>query len=298
MKAQATAPVEIANSTARTPPRQATPALACDAHMHILDARFAHQAPVPAGATVAHYRPLQALMGTTRTVVVQARPFGTDNRVVLDAIARLGQEHTRGVAVVQPEVSDAELQQLHEGGIRGIRFSLHTGTHAAVRLDMVEPLAQRVHAWGWHLQLHWTAEQIVQQQALLQRLPTPLVFDHLGRLPVQQGPAHPAFEVIGRLLDQRRAWVKLSGAYLNTLQGPENTEGDAYGDTLAVAQAWVRRAPDRLVWGSDWPHTTEVQHKPDAVQLLDLLARWAGDETTRQQVLVDNPAQLYGFAPR
>ncbi|MEG1769002.1 MAG: amidohydrolase family protein [Comamonas sp.] len=281
----------LPNTSAQARPATSAPAGACDAHMHILDPRFAPIAAVLPGATVAEYRQIQALNGTTRTVVVQPRPFGTDNRVTLDAIRELGIDRTRGVAVVNPDITDAELQALHAGGIRGIRFSLHTAVHAAVGFEMVEPLAQRVHAWGWHLQLHWSADQLLAHGSMLQRLPTPLVFDHLGRLPLPMGTAHPAFALIRGLLDQGRAWVKLSGAYLDTRQ----PHGQGYADTDAVARAWVRAAPERLVWGSDWPHTTETERKPDDAELFDLLARWSGDEKVRQRVLVDNPAALYGF---
>jgi D-galactarolactone isomerase len=281
----------VPNSAARARPATAAPANACDAHMHILDARFPHVAPVIEGATVDDYRLLQALTGTTRTVVVQPRPFGTDNAVTLDAIRRLGLDRTRGVAVVRPDITDAELQRLHDGGIRGIRFSLHTPVLAAVGFDMVELLARRVHAWGWHLQLHWSADQLVEHAALLRRLPTPLVFDHLARLPPADGTAHPAFDLARAFLDAGRAWVKLSGAYLDSRLPP----GQGHADMDAVARAWVRAAPERLVWGSDWPHTTETRHKPDDAALFDLLAHWTMDEHTRLRVLVDNPAELYGF---
>ncbi len=281
----------VPNSSARARPSTGAPFGACDAHMHVMDARFSHIAPVLDGGTVDDYRKLQELIGTTRTVVVQPRIFGTDNSVTLDAIQRLGADRTRGIAVVQPDISDAELERLHTGGIRGIRFSLHTATHAAVAFEMVEILAHRVKALGWHLQLHWTADQIVEHQCLIERLPTPVVIDHLGRLPLPEGVAHPAFSVVRSLLIQKRAWLKLSGAYLNSELKP----GQGYSDTLAVAQAWVQAAPDRLVWGSDWPHTTEPASKPDDSELFDLLTRWTSDEGVRQRVLVDNAIELYGF---
>jgi D-galactarolactone isomerase len=154
---------------------------------------------------------------------------------------------------------------------------------------MIEPLAKRVHGFGWHVQLHMLADQIAAHEALLRRLPTPIVIDHLGRLPQPAGIAHPAFAVIRRLLDQGRTWIKLTGAYLNTQVGPPG-----YADTLPIARAYVEAAPERMVWGSDWPHPTE-QHKPDDAALLDLLADWAPDESQRQRILVDNPARLYGF---
>jgi predicted TIM-barrel fold metal-dependent hydrolase len=268
------------------------PALACDAHMHIYDPAFLPQgAPaLPVVGTVDDYRRIQPVIGTRRTVVVTPRNFGTDNRVTLAAIQALGSDHTRGVAVVRNDVTDAQLQALHDGGIRGIRFTLYTPAHAVVGFDMVEPLSQRVHDLGWHVQLHWTAEQIVEHQALLRRLPSAIVFDHLGRLPVDDGVNHPAFGIIRRQLDSGKAWLKLSGPYLDSRVG----KAGGYDDTDAVARAWLDAAPDRLVWGSDWPHVTEPV-KPDDASLAALLARWVPDRAQRRRILIDNPAALYGF---
>jgi len=285
------------NSSGTRKPADSAPAGACDAHMHVYDRRFALHAPPDAmvdEATADDYRLLQRRIGTQRTVVVQPRVHGTDNRVTLAAIRALGAECTRGVAVVRPEVSEAELAQLHAGGIRGIRFTLYTPTHAATDFSMVEPLAHRVHALGWHLQLHWNADQIAEHATLLERLPCPIVLDHLARLPLPlpQAQAHPAFAVVCRLLDNGRTWIKLSGAYLDSKQGAEG----GYADTVGLAQAWVRHAPERLVWGSDWPHSTERDAKPDDARLFDLLGRWVPDAAVRTRVLVDNPARLYDFS--
>ncbi|MGE8319880.1 MAG: amidohydrolase family protein [Comamonas sp.] len=267
----------------------ALPAGACDAHLHVFDARFAAEAPhaMQAGATAADYLALRQRLGLQRAVIVQPRAHGTDNRVTLDAIRALGPQHTRGIAVLRPDVDDAQLRALHDGGIRGIRFSLYTDRDAMVSLDMLEPLARRVAALGWHVQLHWRADQIVAQRALLQRLPCAIVFDHMARVPAGEGTRHPAFGVVRSLLQQGRAWVKLSGPYLNG--------GTGHAEVDALAQAWVQEAPERLVWGSDWPHVTEKTHPPDTAQLLALLQRWVPDAATRQQVLVDNAARLYGF---
>lgn len=270
------------------------PALACDSHMHIYDARFVH-AGAPGRfvehATADDYRErFQARIGTRRTVVVTPRHYVVDNSVTLHAIAQLGREHTRGVAVLRPDVTDRELETLHEGGIRGIRFTLYTPEHAVVGFDMVEPLSRRIAEFGWHVQLHWTADQIVEHRALLERLRSRIVFDHLGRLPVGAGTAHPAFAVIDRLLDSGRAWLKLSGPYLDSLTG----DADRYSDVAPIAKAWVRSAPERLVWGSDWPHVTEDGRADDAL-LLDVLSDWTQDEALRNRILVDNPAKLYGF---
>jgi predicted TIM-barrel fold metal-dependent hydrolase len=264
--------------------------------MHIYDRRFAHSGPdelVEPHATVDDYRLVQARLGTRRTVVVTPRNYVTDNRITLEAIQRLGAAHTRGVAVVRPEVTDEELQALHDGGIRGIRFTLYHPAHAAVSFDMVETLAHRVHGFGWHVQLHWNAEQIVAHEALLSRLPGTMVFDHLGRLPLPAGTAHPAYPIMRRLVDAGRAWVKLSGPYLDSRLGAAH----GYSDLDEVPRAWVRAAPERLVWGSDWPHSSERLKavKPDDAQLFDLLARWADDRSIRERILTGNAAVLYGF---
>ncbi|WP_280191084.1 amidohydrolase family protein [Delftia sp. PS-11] len=271
----------------------AMPALACDAHLHAFDPRFAPEAPqaMRHGATAADYAALRKRLGLARAVIVQPRAHGTDNRATLQAISHLGAAHTRGIAVVRPDVSDSQLRALHEGGIRGIRFSLHSDRDAAVRLDMLEPLARRIAALGWHVQLHWLAGQIVEQQALLQRLPCTMVFDHMARLPVGVGSTHAAFGVVRDLVQQGRAWVKLSGPYLNSDVGLAG----GYADSDGLARAWVREAPQRLVWGSDWPHVTETAHPPDTALMLALLERWIPDAGQRARVLVENPIALYGF---
>jgi D-galactarolactone isomerase len=273
---QATVP----NSSGTAPPRLAAPPGACDAHIHVLDP----------GATIADYRLLQARIGTTRAIVVQPKVYGTDNACTLDAIARLGIASARGIAVVHPNVSDAELARLDAGGISGLRFSVWNPADTITSIAMIEPLSTRIAALGWHVQLHMSADQIVDNAALLDRIPAPIVFDHVGRLPPQTGIAHPAFAIIRRLLDSGRAWMKLSGAYLNTRSGPP-----AYADASAIARAFAQAAPQRMVWGSDWPHVTE-REKPDDAVLFDLLADWVPDAVDRRRVLVDNPATLYGFA--
>jgi D-galactarolactone isomerase len=159
-------------------------------------------------------------------------------------------------------------------------------------LDMIAPLSKRVNDLGWHVQIHMRGDQIVAAADLWPRLPSAIVFDHLGRLPHPAGIDHPAFAIIRGLIDKGRTWVKLSGAYLDTKVG-----APSYADATKVAQAFVNAAPERLVWGSDWPHPTEASaHKPNDAVLFDLLAEWVPDERTRHRILVDNPAALYGFA--
>ncbi|WP_198969974.1 amidohydrolase family protein [Xylophilus sp. ASV27] len=282
----------VPHSRGTAAPKLTMPANACDAHIHIHDRRFPSLGDPQralAQATAADYRRLQARLGTQRTVVVTPTVYGTDNRVTLDAIVQLGADRTRGIAVLHPDVDDATLQALDAAGVRGIRFTLFNPATAVTRFDMVEPLARRIAPLGWHVQLHWRGDQIVEHAALLQRLPCTTVLDHMARLPHPQGVAHPAFDVVARLLDSGRAWVKMSGPYLDAAPAGEADS------RAAVAAALLQRAPERLVWGSDWPHPTEQQHTPDDAALLDRWASWVPDAVARQRVLVDNPARLYGF---
>jgi len=284
-------PGSVPNSAGTGPPKLAAPAGACDCHMHIYDAvRFPPSRPgsrMQSDATVADYRRLQKRIGTQRTVVVQPAAYGVDNRVTLDAIAQLG--NARGVAVVFPDVSDAELKALHDGGVRGIRFTVFDPATAVTRIEMIEPLSVRVAAIGWHVQIHMRGDQIVANADLLRRLPSTMVIDHMGRVPFPEGTSHGAFRIVCELIDKGRTWVKLSGAYQDTKIGPPT-----YADATDLAQAYVAAAPERMVWGSDWPHPTE-KVKPDDALLFDLLSVWAPDAVTRRRILVDNPEALYGF---
>jgi D-galactarolactone isomerase len=284
--------LSVPNSAGHAPPRLAAPADACDCHIHIYDARFPPQRPasrMQRDAGVAEYRRLQRRTGTDRVVIVTPAVYATDNAVTLDAIAQLG-AGARGVAVVHPDVSDATLAALDRGGVCGIRFTQFDPATAVTTIDMIEPLARRVSDLGWHVQIHMRGDQIAAAVDLWSRLPSTIVFDHMGRLPQPAGIDHPAFAIIRRLIDQGRAWVKISGAYLDTKVGAPN-----YADATKVAQAFVKAAPERVVWGSDWPHPTETD-KPDDAVLFDLLADWAPDTAARRRILVTNPETLYGFA--
>jgi predicted TIM-barrel fold metal-dependent hydrolase len=270
-------------------PKLKAPAGATDCHMHIYDNRFpiAPTATLrPPDAHVDDYRLLQQRIGTERAVIVTPSTYGTDNRCTLDAMRTIGAS-ARGVAVVDTSVTDAALKEMASAGIRGIRFNLVQA--GATTIEMIEPLSKRAHELGWHIQIHMLGDKIVEIADVLQRLPSPVVFDHLGRIPQPQGVDHPAFRVVADLVDKGRAWVKLSGAYIDTKSGPP-----AYADTTKVAQAYAKLAPERLVWGSDWPHPTE-KTKPDDAVLFDLLAEWVPSEAARQRILRDNPATLYDF---
>ena len=268
-------------------PTTKAPPNATDCHHHIYSSRFAVDPKAvlrPGDASIEDYRQLQKRIGTTRHVVVQPSTYGLDNSGLIEVLQTFGPT-ARGVAVVNPDVSDEELGKLHAAGVRGIRFNI-LAPGGATSIDMVAPLARRIAPLGWHVDVFASPDLIVQSKALWSSLPCDVVFDHLGRVPAAD---HPAFAVLTELMQARKAWVKLSSPYMISTIGPPT-----YADRSVVAQAFVRAAPDRCVWGSDWPHPTE-KDKPDDALLFDLLANWAPATTTRNRILVDNPARLYGF---
>jgi len=273
-------------------PKTKVPPGAADCHHHIYDSRYPvdPQAVLrPPDATVADYRLLQKRIGTTRNVIVQPSTYGVDNRLLLEALGAFGLATTRGVAVVNTEVTDAELKHMHAAGVRGIRFNL--AQSGARVLDRVDPLSKRVASLGWHVQVNASADQIADAKALWNNLPCPIVYDHLGHVPEPLGISHPVFAVICELLHKDKAWLKLSGFYIDTKVG-----SPTYADSVAVAKAYVKEAPERLVWGSDWPHPTEkVNEKPDDAILIDLMGECVPDEATRNRIFVDNATKLYGF---
>lgn len=284
--------VQAPNSSGSGKPRIKIPDHACDSHLHIYDARFpvAPGARMVENATVDDYRLLQERIGTTRAVIVQPKAHGVDNSCTLDAVAGLGIANARGIGVVAVDVSAAELRRLDAGGIRGLRYSVWNTSDTVTTMDMIEPMASRVAELGWHLQLHMSGDQMAGQAQMLDRLPCPIVIDHMGRLPLAQGLRHPAVEIMKRLVDKGSTWIKVSGFYLNTEVG-----APTYSDAAAIATHLIDFAPERCVWGSDWPHFTEVHDKPDDALLIDLLGDAAPDEETLKAILVDNPGKLYGF---
>jgi predicted TIM-barrel fold metal-dependent hydrolase len=274
------------------PPKLKAPPNACDCHMHIYNSRFAAvlTAPHPVDARAEDYRLFQKRLGTTRNIIVTPSTYGTDNSCTLDALATLG-ANARAVAVVDINVTDAELKRLAGLGVRGMRFMLNPVSPTTV--PMLEPLSKRVADLGWHVQFNVDGSEIAERAELLRRLPSQLVFDHMGHPNLPAGVEHPSFAVLRGLIDRGRTWIKLSGAYFNSRVGAPD-----YPEAAIIAQAFVKAAPQRMVWGSDWPHPSEQAKSPlpNDAQLFDLLGVWAPDAAIRQRILVENPESLYGFA--
>ena len=236
------------------------PAHACNAHLHIIDPAYPNDGKAEAQiGTVSMYRQLAEELQLERAVFVQAKPFGTDNTCLTDAIACFGAENARGIAVVQPDVTDAELEALHAKGVRGLRYSVWNPSNAVVSIDGCPGMAERVKAFGWNIQIHSSALQIAAWRDMIASLPTKVVIDHMGRMDPHKGRDDPAFRVVCELIDRGNTWVKLSGPYLNTAGGAP------WDDATALARAFAEYAPERVVWGSDYPHVTEKVKPSEAI---------------------------------
>lgn len=260
----------------------------CDTHMHFYDSRYrvAEGAVLrPPDATVCDYRELQATLGLERVVVVQPTTYGLDNSCQLDAVAELG-DAARAVVVIDPTVTDERLAELTRLGARGARFHMLAG--GALSWDALEPVAAKIAPFGWHVQLQMNGRDLADYRDRLAGLACGLVIDHVARFmpPVQVGSAE--FAVLTDLVDAG-AFVKLSAPYESAPDGDHRYEA-----VSALAAALVARAPDRMLWATNWPHPGQAD-PPTAAQLVRLREEWLGSEPVRRQVLVTNPARLYDF---
>lgn len=272
-------------------PRLTAPPGACDTHMHVYDDRF-ELAPTatfrPPHAPTADYLAMRERIGISRTVVVQPTGYGYDNACTLEAMAAMGGS-ARGIAVVPQDVKEAELERLTKAGMRGIRYFMLPG--GVLPWESLDAMAAKVGAFGWHVQLQLDGRQLPERETALKRLGGTLVIDHNGKFLEPVTVDDPAFQCLLRLLENGRTWVKLSAPYETSKKGPP-----LYPDVGALAKALVKAAPERCVWASNWPHPSVPRAQcPDDADLLDLLLDWAPDETTRNRILADNPARLYGF---
>ncbi|CAG9232850.1 Amidohydrolase 2 [Burkholderia gladioli] len=272
------------------PPAFMLPAGAIDCHMHIYDDRFPAAPGTtlrPPNASIEQYRHVQKRLGVQRNVVVTPSTYGTDNRVTLDAIAQFG-KNARGVAVIDTSITDDALRTLDAGGIRAIRFNL--SYPGATTLDMLAPLAKRITPLGWHIELVIQGKRLPEIESHLTALPCPLVLDHIAHVPQPDGMASEGFRVARRLVDKGNTWITLSGPYVDTKSG-----APLFGDVAAVAKAFIDMAPERMLWGTDWPHPTEKGTKPDDANLVDVIAGWLGRADRQEMAFVTNPEKLYRF---
>ena len=268
------------------------PALACDAHCHVFgpaakfpyDPKAAYQ---PEDAPLEQLHLLHQKLGLQRAVIVHASCHGADMRATLDAIARSGGRY-RGTAIIDESYTDKDFARMHEGGIRGVRFNFVR--HLGGRPDMgfFRKTVDRLAAMDWHLILHLDAQDLPELESVFKTLPVPFVIDHMGRVKAGDGLEQQPFRVLLNTLGNEKAWVKICGAERVSSKGPPFTDAVPFGRAL------VEAAPDRVLWGTDWPHPN-VKWMPDDAGLLELFPQMVPDAALQKRILVDNPARLYGF---
>ena len=285
-------PPDIAGPVRETrKPKLALPAGSCDCHCHICGPQSRYRyAPgrryTPPDALLSDYISTLRTLGVDRGVLVQPSIYMTDNSVILDALAE-NRFPLRAVAVVDSGVSDAELERMHKLGVCGLRLNLRNSNGATP--DMAPELASRIKDLGWHLQFRINAEDFPSVEPMISRLPVPVVIDHMGQAPLSEGVNGASFQTILRLAREGKAYVKISAPMrMSAGEYP-------YADVIPFVHALVEASADRMLWATDWPHTTITKKMPNDGDLVDLLADWFPDPAVLKKVMVDNPARLYGF---
>jgi len=261
---------------------------ACDCHVHIYEDKYPlipNVAVIPPHSPVSSYREVQRALGLSRAVIVQPTGYGWDNSCTLDALAQLG-DAARGIALVAPDAPDAEFQRLHDGGMRGVRYMMLGGM---LPWDSLEPMAARLEHFDWMVNLQLDGRKLPDHEEVLKRLPCKLVIDHTAKFLEPVSPDHASFQSLLRILDTGRVWVKLSAPYETSKTG-----APGYDDVSLLARTLAEKFPERCLWASNWPHPGR-NPAPSNVAMYDLLFSWAASDAVRRKILVDNPAQLYGF---
>lgn len=274
-------------------PQTVLPPLACDCHAHVIGpaSRYPFSAArvyTPPDCLPEDYDRVLAALGIARAVLVQPSVYGSDNRLLLDALGR-DPVRRRGVAVAREDVTTQELRRWHDAGVRGLRVNLvdRHDRGGALPIDLLHRLGDRIAPLGWHLELLMHVDQHAGDMAALARLPVPVCLGHFGYQSI--GAAADGFSALLDVLPSDRVWVKLTGPYRLTASPLPYPECDP------LARALCQAAPHRLLWGSDWPHVMLKGRMPDDAELVDLIPRWLPSPALLQQVLVDNPQALYGF---
>ena len=268
-------------------PKHAMPAGAIDTHAHVIGGPpyVAGRSYTPPPATMARYLAMLDATGISFGVLTQVSVHGTDNRVLVDALTR-NRQRLRGIAVIAPDAPDSEKRALKEAGVVGLRLNVLYG--GGIGFERLQDYAALCQEMGWHLQFLVDAGELPQLARTLRALPVPFLIDHMGHFPTSRGVNDPGFQTLLALV-RDGAWVRLSGAYRTTVQGPP------YDDTVPFARALIGANAERCVWGSDWPHVANWGVMMTVADLMALFVRWVPDASMRKRVLVDNPRQLFGF---
>ncbi len=277
-------------------PQIKLPAGATDCHAHICGpkSRYAYYSEriyTPPDCLLPDYQHMLATLGIERAVLVQPSVYGTDNTVMLEAMQTAGATF-RGVAVVADDISAGELERMHGMGVRGVRVNIvdvKDRTVGTLPLVALTALAKKVKPFGWHMEFLMHVDEFPELDRMLADFPVDTVYGHLGYMKTDLGIATPGFEALLRLMQSGRAWTKLTGPYRIS---PRSLP---YADTNIYADALIKAAPKQVIWGTDWPHVMLKGAMPNDGDLCDMLSAWIPDTGLRKQILVDNPARLYGF---
>ena len=284
-------------------PKFTPPPKACDTHFHVFGPpeQFpfvsTHEYTPPA-APLEHYRKMIDVIGIERAVVVQPSVHGLDNTATLDAIKKSGRNF-RGVGRIDDKTPKSELQRLHEGGIRSVRFNLLDRPRGNVKIDVLDRCLENIVDLGWSVDLHIDMKNLLEQEKRIRNMPLPVVIDHIARVKTPEGLQQPGFRLLLDLLKLEHVWVKVSGADKICNTRVHDYFGLPFVEVIPYAQAVIAAAPERVIWGTDWPHSNNFApgHTPNDGDLVDLLVHFAPDQSTRGKIFVDNPARLYGFEP-
>ena len=269
------------------------PAGAVDAHCHVFGPAAIFPFPAeskytPCDASREMLFELRDFLGFSRNVIVQASCHGSDNSALVDALHAAG-DLARGVAVVRPDVTDSELDDLHDAGVRGVRFNFVKRLVDTVPHDVYRSIAGRIAQRGWHSVVYFEAADLQDLAPFLVQLKCPVVIDHMGRPDIGKGSDHECFQELLTLLDQHdNIWTKVSCPERLSEEGPPG-----YTDVVPFAKMLVERFPDRVLWGTDWPHPNMKSHMPDDGDLVDVIPRIAVTDALQNALLVDNPMRLY-----
>lgn len=274
-------------------PEYRAPPGSCDAHCHVFGPAdvFPYASTrkyTPPDAPREKLRQLHDTLGLERAVIVQASCHGTDNSAMLDAIAASDGRY-RGVCNADDSFTESQFAELHAGGIRGVRFNFVKHLGGAPDLDKMRAIIEKVRHLPWHVELHFDAKDLLEYESVLDEIPLPVVIDHMGRAPVVDGVGQAPFQsLLSKLRNSENLWVKVSGSERLSATGPP------FSDALPFASACIDAAPDRVIWGTDWPHPN-VKVMPNDGDLVDLIPQMAPTIDLQRQLLVDNPARLFGF---
>lgn len=267
---------------------------ACDCHHHIYDPDNFPYSPDDTRnqppSTIEEYQNLLNKMGLSRSVIVNPSAYGLDNSCTIAALKKMG-KNARAVVTIDEKITTEEIKEMNDLGVCGVRFNFVKS--GEVDHDTIKKIADKISSFNWHICFWISPDLIVELEDLFYQLPCDIVFDHRGHLPADQGVRHKAFQVICRLIENKKAWVKISGAYHDSSVG-----WPSYSDTVAVGKAYIQHDSSRVLWGTDWPHPSVYSSGgpiPDTVTLLDLLTEHTDSKEIIEQILVKNPEVLYKF---